>query len=141
MQLFDAETQGIFHQFDVAEAAIADAKRAHPDHADLIQNCFKYLCPSSYLRECADLIYSNHCREIIQRIITDQPLEAPTKTEVLMLLSQMSLTVKLNYELYALFSQLFAEIFPTDEFPDPMWTQSNQELLARFQRKIKIHRH
>ena len=101
-----------FRRMDIAEDEIARAKQTHPLHAAKLHDAFRALCPTTPLRSISHTIYRNHCRELLERIVTNADLKPGTDAEILSILSEASLVAPPTRTAAVLYWRLFRRILP-----------------------------
>ena len=145
--LLDEMIPGITHVFryiEIAEEEIRRAIEGAPESATALNGCFLQLQPPTQLKGRPEALYRAYCRELLERVVDGTALELPTKPEVLLALSQLSLKAPLNRNALALYESLFAEIFGS--LPDgaiavePDWTGADQELFVDISRQLGLIR-
>lgn len=116
----------------LAAESDAAAKRAH--------RCFMACQPGGFVH-FTDVVYRAHVRELVQRALDDESLVPATKAEVMLVLSQGSLTAPLNAQHTALYEELFKDIFghyvrPDDVTREP-YAGATAELLHTLRQKCR----
>lgn len=136
-----ASISSVFDLMGIAEEEIERAmKRTRVQlKRDAIHGAFVFLAPTPGMTTLDERVYRSHARELIARCAAAEKLDAGTKAEVMIALSQMSLVAPPSAQYAALYERLFAEVMgqavPGEAVREP-WPGAADELLADLRRKV-----
>jgi len=103
-----------FSRMDVAEEEIQRAQQVYPDQSDRLWCAFHLLCPPSILNGRPVEMYQAYCRELLERIATEEDTTLGTNAECLIALSEASLRSPMTQTAKALYFDLFKAVFGED---------------------------
>lgn len=98
---------------------IKNAKKRWPKQEDLLQSSFSLLRPETVFSGKEEIVYRNHCREILERAAKGLDTRPGTRAEVLIALSEMTLVTPLRQDYTILFSDLFTKVMEKKIGGDP----------------------
>jgi len=125
----------------IAEEEISTALKKVPRNERTIS--FLALMPTDGMSSLASEVYRSHCRELIQRQLTGEPLEPGTLAEVLILMSHTSLKAPLDQLGGAVAEYAFQEVFGRTLDGEPLrepWPGAVAEQIAVLRRKLRRNR-
>jgi hypothetical protein len=98
-----------FEQITVAEELLSEAKQQHPESAALLDRQFVKL--RWWIPEAVrDVVYRDHVRELLLRVVKGESLQPGTRAEVLTLLCSVAKRNGLSRQTGALFGWLFGQV-------------------------------
>ncbi|MFC8532065.1 hypothetical protein [Nocardia sp. NPDC057227] len=136
-ELFAGALGGIFERMEWAEEEIVAARARNPRRADRIHHSF-CLLNSHHDRMATEFVYRSHCRELLDRVATDQDTRPATAAEICCAMLQISLFSPLRSSAASLYFRMWqAAGFP--EIPEITAASSNHEALEKD--RIDDHEH
>ena len=136
--------QSVFDQMAIAESEIKHFTTRFSGNQVDLQRAFVQL---RWMLDVPvpEVVYREHVRELLTRVVNDQSLMRGTKAEVLMLLSAASQIAPLGLRKIALYLKLFDELYPQAFGHEPVviqepWVGSSDELLEALRHRTKTDR-
>jgi hypothetical protein len=113
--------EGVSRQMEWAEDEIRQALKRHPSERDLLYHSFSLL-RSTHKLMSTEFVYRSHCREILQRLVTDADTRPGTAAEVCCICCDMSLHTPLRSPAVGLYHRMWTAAFPDQ----PMFAELSQ---------------
>lgn len=113
----ESSTNNIFDYVEVAEGIIKDRCERDPDNHDIIWNTFKHMCPTKKFMESDIKVFKYHCNCIIDNAIRGVDI-IPTNGDVILAISQMTLSAPPNRIFSKAYKYLFNEIYTDNDIND-----------------------
>lgn len=135
----------IFNRMDIAEDEISAAIVRDPSHGDAYNGSFGLLLPTETLH--SDILYRNHCRNILGRVAIGEDTRPGTDAEVLGAFSMATLVAPPGRTLTLAYARLFGRMFPErDDIYGTLTEHTGQErtpgdvdnLIAKTRRKLAV---
>jgi hypothetical protein len=109
-----------FAAMEVAEEVIAEQKKLHPEHADVVHGAFMFCTPGDTMLGAPVRLYRKHVEQVIGRVRHRAKLAPATDAEVLHLLYRRSLIAPPTHEDWSAQMYLFETLFGTDKMREVM---------------------
>lgn len=139
----------LFDRVEIAEEAIKCARRKYKSKSELLNKCFMILCPTEVFGHSRNEIYRNHCDELLRRVakakkITEELILEPTEAEIILHMSNLSLTAPPGSDFARAYYNIFEKILPEQAKlmmePYESYEGRANEIIQEFRRKIKSKR-
>jgi len=105
----------ILDQAAIADEMIAQRMPVQGEKKDLLYGSFMTLRPAMPM---PDRLYRAHCAELLDRVVSGEDYQRPTRAELLAAIQKISLVVPTQDKAAALYARLFIELFPDLAFPE-----------------------
>ncbi|HET9144029.1 hypothetical protein [Actinophytocola sp.] len=130
---------------DWAEDEIRLATRRHRGYANELFHSFALLTPTAD-RMSTEFVYRSHCRELLQRVVTDADTRRGTAAELVCTLSQASMVAPFTAPAAGLYFRLWGIAFPDQpnfgaerlEHQEALHSSAIDDLEATLRRKLSV---
>jgi hypothetical protein len=101
-----------FRRIELVDGIMTEYKHANPERSDVIDGSFAMMQPRGEMILCSDHLLDAHCRELLDRVISDGDLTEATNAEVLFVFMGATVATKVQLELVMAYERLFSITFP-----------------------------